>query len=724
MVFNNQENRFDHFSATADGFLWLMHYKYLTEQHTDIIFLIHGWHAHHSSQEIFTQLLRMHTKMTPKAAVIYVNWEKNGANDFEIGNAAYASVRLNMEGFLKSIKNRNVHCIGHSLGAHACSAICRKYREVHEFNTQCKRIVALDPASVMFKHNSGWPTTQLRVNKYDADYVVALLTNRNFMGLADLVADEYIKTNLEGWHSESCPSTLGGWKGEVCCTSYYGLRHCEYFDIGKMLNSRFIPHTKDSCSHLMAPIYFAKYLDIHTAIPIYKAPPTHPTEHREYLQSAWNSYVTSKDYRLNTYYDTVTIAYSFLLNGKTLHPADHLIVVTKHSSTYNMVKSAWSEHFNQYTSENFDITMLQIKDQWYIDRIWIESKTPIMHAKLVSANGYKESGYTTGNQSPMPTLHIKHFNCRLTISKTGRHECTVYKVSSEPAYRSMLTIDHRDTPVPPAYGQCLPPGTYDRTRIPGQHIQLRTDELRSIHYPDQYHKTDTTLQFFYAEIQNYHNLNESAWRCEMNILLASYWDGCANLTEEIGFKYRIDRKNRFFDVQFSKPGKYILNLYFQHEMLSHTITVTAPKQETTTLTTSKPLTTTSEPCPETTEQSTSKPEFVADITYYTTYTDNETTTEDWDEDYSGETYSPFTIFDYWTTDEPQEKLNGPRQRLEQSPSAEPGNGISPPTIALIAIFVAAGVIVASALIIYKYRSKLNKLRYKVNSMNHETQSML
>lgn len=268
----------------------------------NMILLVHGWHAMQSSEDLFKKVLRHHQKMTPNSVVLYVKWEFQGANDIELGNAAYSAVRVNLQYMLQELPNKtNLHCVGHSLGGHACAAICRHYRTFKGRN--CTRIVSLDPASKMFYRNSPWAdkVAKYRIDRSDADYVAVLMTNRNLMGLDDFVGDEYLMTNAENgaYYHEGCP-LVGKWWGKVCTVSYNNFTWCDIYDVKTLFNSAIIPHTIDSCSHMMAPIQFVKFLDIYNPAPIATVSSMGGKAAVEFRPSSWSSYVTSLDKRYNS----------------------------------------------------------------------------------------------------------------------------------------------------------------------------------------------------------------------------------------------------------------------------------------------------------------------------------------------------------------------------------------------------------------------------------------
>lgn len=301
----------------------------------DTVLLVHGWHAVQSSERLFKQLLRHHQKMTPNSSVIFVKWESQGANDIELGNAAFSAVRVNLENFLTELPDyTNLHCVGHSLGGHACGAICRHFRKIKGKN--CTRIVSLDPASIPFKYNSPYQNEvgQYRIHSSDADYVALFMTNRNLMGLHHVIGHEYIMSysEKEGYYHDACP-LLGKWWGNICTTGYYGYTWCDDYDIGTMANSYIIPHTQDSCSHMMAPIQFIKFLDVWN--PAIVATLTGNSLNR-FRQTIWTSYVTSVDKRYN--YDN-TYWSSYRVHTNELNPYEILTFVI-HKNDWNPSISA------------------------------------------------------------------------------------------------------------------------------------------------------------------------------------------------------------------------------------------------------------------------------------------------------------------------------------------------------------------------------------------------
>lgn len=319
---------------------------FMDGRYNNMILLVHGWHGVQSSEGLFKQVLRHTQKMIPNSAVIFVKWENQGANDVELGNAAYSSIRINLVNLLTELPNNTrLHCIGHSLGGHACGAICRQYRSIK--NKNCTRILGLDPASVMFKHNSPYPDiVNRRLNKDDADYVALLMTNRNLMGLHDMIGHEYIMVfpKYSGYFHEGCP-TIGKWHGRVCTTSYFNYTWCENYDVGTMFNSYIIPHTSDSCSHMMAPIQFVKLLDVWNQ-PVVASVSDGATV---LSPSVWNSYSISLDKRYAM--SNITHWASFSVDENSLHPLEVVIFILDKDSVIPSVYGSTFDYctvFNSY----------------------------------------------------------------------------------------------------------------------------------------------------------------------------------------------------------------------------------------------------------------------------------------------------------------------------------------------------------------------------------------
>lgn len=564
-VYNTTARSFSSFEARPGVYARMASKGVFEGKEQDIILLVHGWHAWQSSEWLFLKMLRMHTRLTPNATVIYVNWEKLGANYKELGNAAWACVRLNLSEFLRAIdpdKSR-LHCIGHSLGSHACAAVCRHYRKLHSYQHNCERIVALDPASSMFKHNSPDPqVSQYRVSRWDANYVAALLTNRNLMGLADLVGDEYLTTDYDGYYSEGCP-ILGKWWGKVCATGPTGIHHCEDIDIGTLFNSAIIPHTRDSCSHMMAPVYFLKFMDVYSSVPVFRMDGKSPRPIKGPLTSVWNSYVTSRDYRLNSYYDSRPIWYSFTVDATSLRPADQLLVVTPRSNSYIGVVNC--DRYDKWTDFKYAYYIFLLKNQWGSRRsIFLNVEQEPVMVRLIRGIGYFEPRADRNKPEQMPTQEERVLKCDpATGHRSFNYRCYWQGrfYTRKPAYRSQLPVKTPLTVVPPTDG-CL---SYPPPSLPAAVRYVRDTLEAKIHHI-------TTVNW---DCSNGFEFHKAILRFnKTQLILATFWDGCGDFWKSYRLEYLVDRETCKIELRFSDVGNYTLILEFRYRVITVPISVT------------------------------------------------------------------------------------------------------------------------------------------------------
>lgn len=552
---------FETFEATPGVYQRMKDSGVFKDKEGDLILLVHGWHAFQSSTRLFEKLLRMHSILTPNQAVVLVLWESIGANDIELGNAAWAATRLNLKDFLVGINASltNLHCVGHSLGGHACSAICRQFRDINKFQHQCKRIVSMDPASVMFKHDSPYPdVVKYRVNKFDADYVGVLLTNRQFMGLADSVGDEYILTNLEGWNSEACPA-IGKWWGKVCCVGYTNVRHCEEVDIGTMFNSGVIPHISDTCSHMMAPVQFMKFLDTRNAVPVFKLPGKMPSYINNPMLSVWSSYVTSKDFRTNGFFEKNPIWYSYQLDGKDLYAANQLVVVTDKGNTWMSAPGA--SHLWKWDTDKYSVYVMLMFKHWGkagSGKVYINSGKPPKIVRLIKGLGAPQVVASRERYENVVTQAQKIYTCKHEKTYTYNYMCWQWSSQFTKAYRDMLpVVPHKYKPVPPKPGTCLPfKKLPDSLEFRDINVYANTHDVITIPWPDRLGK-----DFRAATME----VNQKDGSCNFELQLATYWSGCGDYFPKYGIEYLLKRNEGKLQLRMSQPGEYVLTIHFEFE---------------------------------------------------------------------------------------------------------------------------------------------------------------
>ena len=553
----------------------------------NLILLIHGWHGTHRSFGIFNSFLRFHQKMTPNVGVLLVDWGAQGADKLVLGTAAYHAIRLNINNLLKNLNNTNLHCIGHSLGAHACAAVCRNFYQIQ--GRKCTRIVGLDPAGPLFKTNSPYQyLIDARLARPDAEYVALFMTNRNYMGLYQLEGDEYITPYIDGTFSNHCP-IIGKWWGEITGYNYLGQKVWERLDLGTIGRSGIIPHSRDSCSHLMAPILFMKSLDTRRGFMAFKwnenwphgLPPMH---------TVWNGYTLSRDYRYPTFFQDVGTLWLSTQTiedrlGDNLQYGDSniepsLIAIAISDKGCYLHLSIHNEYQNLYSYGNkYEIAtgFANIKPgNEDLVRLYVsvsKSNCPIYIARLLIPT-YHSSQYP---RSTMPTYSSEIMHC--SKDNSYRYFCKrTWHQSRITAYRKQLDITGKGEtiPVPPISG-CLD----QKTNL--------TDMMR------------TSMGTFNTSVsQNItFDMNQSPFelvritlwnpRTEKLHNLMTYWDSC---DETSVVSISIDRLARRAVFKFHESGIYWISFFYEFEEISAEIRIENPMTLTTTTATTPAVTTT------------------------------------------------------------------------------------------------------------------------------------
>lgn len=519
--------------------------RFYGQKEKNIVLLVHGWHAFHSSDGLFKQLLRFHQKLTPEVGVIYINWEKQGAMFKGLGNAAEAAVRVNVNALLVDIipSVSKVHCIGHSLGAHACAAICRSYRHIH--NASCSRIVGLDPAGPWFQFDSppNGPR-DFRLSARDADYVVSLVTNRQMSAIYTPIGHEYLTTNVDGEVSESC-AALGKYVGQICGTGFSGNTWCETIDLGTVGNSGIIPHTKDTCSHLMAIVQFMKTLDINNPLALFKKQNHVPLGLDRFIPSVWTGYTIGKDYTYDTFkLDNVPVWYSYVVDGDSLKSYEIIIVMSNGPISVNMAKKVFEIRHGEFyetlllgfnTYERRTDYYLRVTGQFYLMRV-LKPQSHIGHY-----------------MAPMPAFAERVYSCDRITNMYFTHHCTAtdeHKIIS--VYRKQMSVSPEVVSVPPKSG-CLP---YNnelsdtiQMRIPGISV-VEGDVVRiklNVSHNDELLKVVLNRKIV--------SINHST-----NYTLFTLWDNC---NPTYCADVVVNRIEQLIDIRFNDDGYYDLYFVFQ-----------------------------------------------------------------------------------------------------------------------------------------------------------------
>lgn len=520
----------------------------------DIIVLVHGWHGVQSSHRIFKQVLRHHQILTPNVSVIYVEWDAQGSNQLVLGDAAWSATTLNIDKFLNGINSSisNLHCVGHSLGGHACAAVCRHFYQIH--GKMCTRIVSLDPASVMFKHNSPYNVKHKRINKNDAKYVAVYMTNRNLMGLEEVVGDEYITSNIDGWNSDACPS-IGKYWGKICGTGYTGAYNCEDMDVGTLMNSAVIPHTKDSCSHMMAPIEFMKMLDIYNPISVFKFNGRDPKDVNSAIPSVWSSYVTSKDYRYETFGRPLSIWYSSFMEGYGMERGD-LGFVIAHQPANIVVYGAKTSI--KLLDEEYEYCLFLIPNGYDSYDFNIHSDRRPITARMTKPQGYSgnKSQFDKGARfPPMTSFAERVFKCQ--DKSKGNYQC-IWSAEARwiPVYRSMLNAGDQYINVPPS-SSCLESHLWFSDTL----FEFKYFKRLSLHGTDSINTQDHFHDLFAVRYINKHATDPK------NITIISHWHVCHTFDNSISFNF--DQTSKTLNLTFNIPGLYDVYIDYQMKTTVH-----------------------------------------------------------------------------------------------------------------------------------------------------------
>ncbi|RNA11918.1 pancreatic triacylglycerol lipase-like [Brachionus plicatilis] len=199
-------------------------------------FLVHGF----GDNGRITRLLKIKDQLISRFNynVILVDWEEGAAapNYF----AASENVQVIGQKIADFIRESNidaskVHCIGHSLGAHACGFAGK--------SKKLRRITGLDPAGPFFK---GKNSTE-RLDKSDADFVDNIHTD-GLYGIQDAIGHQDFYPNGGGF--------------QFGCNPLDYIIGKRYAEAKETISVRFFPRLDPidlvACSHMRVPLYYAE----------------------------------------------------------------------------------------------------------------------------------------------------------------------------------------------------------------------------------------------------------------------------------------------------------------------------------------------------------------------------------------------------------------------------------------------------------------------------------
>lgn len=434
--------------------------------------------TYEETNSLMEKFLRMHTIMTPYSIVILIDWREQVQDACHMVNTlgfesrgktpSYYATKVEAYFLNEMDKNLRVHCIGLSLGSTACASMSRWHQVRTGYKFQ--RIVAIDPpiesfsgyyndhgASQglmgLFSQNGEWRANGdliKMVGQNDAEYVAVLASSMGSYSYPYAYgADEFIRSSIFGQRHEAC-ETRAWWVGKVCARSYYGIDHCE--DINIPFRFR---RTDGQCYHLMPILTAMKLLDTNQSLQM--------LSYRYYRPSAWNLYVTGRDYsHPEQYFDTDLNDQHSLVREDDMASANLMLVVSRYKSA-----ELWTNDKFFYYSEGLP--------SGYVGRWYYLTYTPSNPVILYGRSGARleyirlyqgvprlGGNFTVGLNAvhPMTAHSVREYTCyqtyRYAITGTLKYDChETNQPFTVPRWRSMIEMPGlNQTVVPPPCG-CL-----------------------------------------------------------------------------------------------------------------------------------------------------------------------------------------------------------------------------------------------------------------------------
>ena len=194
LTFDNNFDQDNKFSSICDSS------KTLTK------FIVHGFAERWNMTtrwdwvyELKKEMLR--SKEASQLCIVIVDWKElaNGGSVMANYWSAIKKMKIGAEliaGFFKQnkINEKNMHCIGFSLGAHMCGVMFEVYFKTLKLKPN--RITGLDPAGPFFKDKD----FSLKLDMLDAEFVDVIHTSDNF-GLSE-------KSGLMDFYGDKGPSKI------------------------------------------------------------------------------------------------------------------------------------------------------------------------------------------------------------------------------------------------------------------------------------------------------------------------------------------------------------------------------------------------------------------------------------------------------------------------------------------------------------------------------------
>lgn len=492
---------------------------------------------------VMTQLLRMHTIMTPRSIVILLDWTdqvKSACRSFEKWDEgaygpSYYTVRQ-ISYIANHFSQQRIHCVGMSLGATVCALMARRYESYHRGHRKFARIVALDPPYESFSgyysdpnvgglmrlmvQNGIWMENwdaEKMINKHDANYVVVIASSMGSYGINHPWGDEFIRSSLWGNKHEACESRAW-WEGFICAWSYEGRQHCEYIHIPFQFS-----RTDGLCYHLMAALTYMKSLDTRQAV--------QTLSYSGNMPSAWSSYVTSRDYSNPAEFFSPDVVDSrMLLRERDLASSDLLLVVSEGNSV-----ELWTSdpYFTRLEGVGGGYT-----ERWYfVKDLYLGDEPLYLYGRygglLKFVRLYRGIGTMKDGLVGMTTHSVREFTCYHTytyyLTGTKKYDCHPHGPFDVPRWRSMMNVTGVSHPEVPPACHCL------------RYHKVYKDYVQFTMPPVTAKVGESvTLGPFGNDLQAVLTYKNGRNR----VVLVSYWNACFNYSRRISMQVHSDRYSR------------------------------------------------------------------------------------------------------------------------------------------------------------------------------------
>lgn len=499
----------------------------------NLVLLVHGWQGEHSSVPLFKAALRAHQFVSPNSCVLFVSWDPQGAQD-AYAQAARYSVRLDLGMFLVHVRpvNTTLHCVGHELGAHACAALCRQWRNLT--GGHCSRIVALSPSYTAFDASPA--LSKHRLSRLDARYVVAL------------VADDFL-SHVGDYHEYLSSSGASGCREGSWSSKCVG-PFCENISIADRLDRE--NNVAVSCNSLLTVIMFITFLD-RKHLPLIRSPPAYPgvgLGPQGLTPSLWSSVVSSKDYTYPDYFDSRVVPYKHGWFPDYVAGAMVVVVTDREDGVdIDQALSTYSARVRQYR-----VTAGFLRAYFITGVTIFCSEMPYIVRFLGDS-----SFYTPEGRYASPAFSTESLTCRRSRVSTSRSAfyCEVPSRGKKvPHFRAGLAP--RTDPLPPLEG-CL-------AAVHPSDLLSRSETLTVAVGAKLLLPLDFS-PFPFVELSMYVN--------DTSFPLVTYFDVCESVPPNV--EIRLDGE-RHAVMRFQHPGSYTLKLYTVYDVTTFSVSVSLDEE--------------------------------------------------------------------------------------------------------------------------------------------------